>query len=159
LGPSQRRSRLSFCIAGGVVHHRPRDVGQHSAVEFGSFQRTIAVLIEPKEHLWRHPANQQQLLHRLQGFVEGSIGIGQLAVVVAFGTKLPWLFIFIDPIEDGIGDLFGHPRESHQQLSSDVGQRTKGIGCGAEFGGDSHRREVGTPGHLLHAAKLLVDDH
>ncbi len=109
--------------------------------------------------MWRHPANQQQLLHRLQRFVEGSIGIGQLAVVIAFGTKLPWLLIFIDPIEDGIGDLFGHPWESHQQLSSDVGQRTKGIGCGAEFGGDSHRREVGTPGHLLQAAKLLVDDH
>jgi hypothetical protein len=44
-------------------------------------------------------------------------------------------------------------------LSADVGERSKGIGSGTEFGGDSHRREIGTTGHLLHASELLVDDH
>jgi hypothetical protein len=146
-------------IGGVGIHHRPWHAGEHSAVEFGCFQRPVAVLIEPKKHLWRHAANQQQLLHRLQRFVERTVGVGKLAVVIAFGAKLSWFLVFIDPIEDGIGDFFGHSRESHQQLSADVGERSKGIGGGAEFRRNPHRREVGTTGHLLHSPKLLVDDH
>jgi hypothetical protein len=76
LRPAKGRRGLPFGVGRVGIHHRPRNAGEHPAVEFRSFQRTVAVLIEPKKQLGRHPTNKQQLLHRLQGFIEGSIGIG-----------------------------------------------------------------------------------
>ena len=48
------------------------------------------------------------------------VGGGQAGVVFGFRTVLPRLVVLVQPVQDGVGDFFGHARQGHQQVAAAV---------------------------------------
>ncbi len=101
-------------------------------------------MIHAEEQLRRDSTHQQQFIDRVERTIGGRVGSRELRVVFAFSPIRPRLVVFVDEIEDGIGDIRGHTRQAQQQLLADAAGHRGGLGGGGEIVGDTQRGQSTT---------------
>ena len=123
VGPHVQLDAVERQQRGPAAVHRPVgvvDLGDGARVGLAAVEVPVAIRVGPEQKPGRHAADQQQLLDRFQRPVLGGVRRIERGVVVDFGAVFARLVVGVDPVEDGVGDVLGHPRQAHQDLPAAV---------------------------------------
>ena len=116
-------------------------------------EQAVAVGVLAIEQCGRDAADEQQLVDRFTGSVLGAVRRLESLVSQRFGPVGPLLVVRVDPIEDAVRRLIGHPRYGHQQ-----GVRLVLIQVERRDGVDVDlRRLIDQPVPQLRARRVVLD--
>ena len=85
----------------------------------------VAVDIAAVEQLRRHTLDQEQFVQRIERGILGVIRRAQAAVIFVLGPARARVGVGIDVVDDGIGDLLSHVRQTDQDVVQDGAARVQ----------------------------------
>ncbi len=96
-------------------------ISRPAAIEAAAFlflgiEHAVAIAVVAEEQLRRHALDEQQFLQAVERAVFAVIRRRQRLVVVVFRATFARRIVGVEPIENRVGDVFGHIGQRHQEI-------------------------------------------